>query len=671
MKHAPIWFLLLITLYPCAAAQPEFSRGGAIPPDGPRYRVGFNGRQVEVTDVHAQPPVMVIGGSTFPTQYQCQVASSVAFEPHPNGANLTFVFTNSTGAWKELGYTTIDGIRFGPNARRRWFNHDSASRPLPGFNYQSLDRYPNDTYSPVTVIEDDRYTVGISVLYPLLEHNQPLIMRLTGVAEASADNGGPHWALQAHFGDIPPFSTRQFTVAIRVAGANESFLSTLLPYREYFRSQFPPLSYQRDPRRIDGEVMADAVFLSQSNPRGYKVEAFRPDLFGWGRWVDRLLGVDGSNSPRFDRVLIWAPSGVMQPSTGLNFPFRFMTALENLPNAWSTLHEFARLPAEDVQLGFWWGLSVTVTQGWENPTATGLDPTNPQHRALAFAELDTAVAAGARLIGLDAFRMDHPADAWYWLQQLQARAPQVTFVTEYGAPDYIHALAPTFHGGIHITTPHLLADFLNPGHETWAAVTNTPESQAEGRTLTPAEIRAEVNRVESLGYVALVYGRPTLDGPGPTVTLPPRAASVAPQGEAQLRVEIAPSDVPVRFEWLRDGTPLTNGYAPTGAIVSGASTANLSLSNVTAADIGIYSVRISSDRGTTNPGGVPLLIDPSPAPACPRDYNRDGNIDPDDLGDFLNCFFVPGCAGADMNADGNIDPDDLGDYLNIFLNGCP
>ncbi len=41
---------------------------------------------------------------------------------------------------------------------------------------------------------------------------------------------------------------------------------------------------------------------------------------------------------------------------------------------------------------------------------------------------------------------------------------------------------------------------------------------------------------------------------------------------------------------------------------------------------------------------------------------------PDDLGDYLNCYFdSPPCPQADFNGDGGVDPDDLGDYLNVFF----
>ncbi len=51
------------------------------------------------------------------------------------------------------------------------------------------------------------------------------------------------------------------------------------------------------------------------------------------------------------------------------------------------------------------------------------------------------------------------------------------------------------------------------------------------------------------------------------------------------------------------------------------------------------------------------------------DFNNDGNIDPDDLSDFIGAFFnTPAPAPeADLNGDGNIDPDDLSDYIGLFF----
>ncbi len=59
-------------------------------------------------------------------------------------------------------------------------------------------------------------------------------------------------------------------------------------------------------------------------------------------------------------------------------------------------------------------------------------------------------------------------------------------------------------------------------------------------------------------------------------------------------------------------------------------------------------------------------------PSCVADFNRDGIITPDDLSDYIACFFsMPPCAGADINADGNVDPDDLSDLIGAYFSTCP
>ena len=55
---------------------------------------------------------------------------------------------------------------------------------------------------------------------------------------------------------------------------------------------------------------------------------------------------------------------------------------------------------------------------------------------------------------------------------------------------------------------------------------------------------------------------------------------------------------------------------------------------------------------------------------CPIDFNHDGDVNPDDLGDFITCYFQDGCAAADFNHDGNFDPDDLGDFITAYFMGC-
>jgi hypothetical protein len=60
---------------------------------------------------------------------------------------------------------------------------------------------------------------------------------------------------------------------------------------------------------------------------------------------------------------------------------------------------------------------------------------------------------------------------------------------------------------------------------------------------------------------------------------------------------------------------------------------------------------------------------------CPSDFNSDLQINPDDLSDFITCFFLdisfPGtCEGADHNHDGFLNPDDLTDFITAFFLPC-
>jgi len=72
-----------------------------------------------------------------------------------------------------------------------------------------------------------------------------------------------------------------------------------------------------------------------------------------------------------------------------------------------------------------------------------------------------------------------------------------------------------------------------------------------------------------------------------------------------------------------------------------------------------------SDFTTTPPDGGPGV------PDCAADFNGDGEVNPDDLADYLGCFFeVPPCLGSDFNDDSTTNPDDLADFIGAFFAGC-
>ena len=58
-------------------------------------------------------------------------------------------------------------------------------------------------------------------------------------------------------------------------------------------------------------------------------------------------------------------------------------------------------------------------------------------------------------------------------------------------------------------------------------------------------------------------------------------------------------------------------------------------------------------------------------PACRPDYDGDGFLNPDDLGDYITDYFSPAPTPiADWNGDGLVNPDDLGDYITAYFYGC-
>jgi len=80
-----------------------------------------------------------------------------------------------------------------------------------------------------------------------------------------------------------------------------------------------------------------------------------------------------------------------------------------------------------------------------------------------------------------------------------------------------------------------------------------------------------------------------------------------------------------------------------------------------------YLVRIAGFGSDTGSGQIQF----SCASTCQADFNLDGNLDPDDLADYISAFFSqPPAQAADFNQDGIVDPDDLADYITAFFQGC-
>lgn len=158
---------------------------------------------------------------------------------------------------------------------------------------------------------------------------------------------------------------------------------------------------------------------------------------------------------------------------------------------------------------------------------------------------------------------------------------------------------------------------------------------------------------------------------------------------------VSPSTIQVRFAVLQatSPTPPFDGLVP-GFSISVSSTGqwhrHLGFTLQSPGDAGVYllELRMWSTAAAVAPSEpIWLVLNHAAAESemiaavqwvrenlidagCAADFNGDGELNSDDLADFINCFFaVPACNGADFNGDGDANGDDLADYINAFFAG--
>lgn len=148
-------------------------------------------------------------------------------------------------------------------------------------------------------------------------------------------------------------------------------------------------------------------------------------------------------------------------------------------------------------------------------------------------------------------------------------------------------------------------------------------------------------------------------GAAPAITQQP--ADVAASLDSAATFSIAGQFEGSAFLWRRNGAALADGPG-----ITGSATAELRLDPVTAASEGLYDVVIATPCGTRFSRAAALTV------RCRADFDLSGAVNPDDMGDYLNCYFaVPPCPRADFDGDGLVSADDLADFINAFFTACP
>lgn len=462
------------------------------------WDVRAQGQKVTIAN-NATGHQIFVGNNLLSTWSKC--TPSVVITTAADGFDAMIEYRNNSAEPAVVGEVIIGSVRLGQRVSQRDVRFDSKPLNLdvrPDGTSTGLNlKYPNHLYSPVVVLSGEHGTVGISLQYPILDYKHTVIVSTR--ARSSGPSGANFEAAYFIPATLEPGQTRRYTFSVRVAPPEQSWLQTLVPYRDFFRQTYGAVRYQRDPRPVIGVSLGDPAAFGPGNPNAIAT-IDQPHIYGWGRFVHAM---QNRQTLGYARTMIWKPTGIYPRSdANTGFPFRFLTRMNDIPAMAETIPQLATLSAT-YDMGYWWGMSTGINRTFEIPPSLEvLDPDNAEHRNLAFAEMDIARRLNATTIGLDAFGFEmEPWKAHRWLLDLQARYPEVRFITEAAAADFMHVLAPTFVNGYDVVTPKVLADFLNPGHETWAGVYFNILEQGMPQPMSLEARREALQRVARLGYV--------------------------------------------------------------------------------------------------------------------------------------------------------------------------
>lgn len=467
------------------------------------------------------------------------VAPTIEFVPQQQGYDVVYTFTNNTSMPRKQGQIRVGVLTMGANVQYL----DGGFRGCRTEETNQTDHkvkfrfYPHNMYSPAWIVTNDKYAVGVSIQYPVLEyqHDVRFAMRKTN-GSTSTGEGGPGWWCEIRLSNnptdsastgltyeavIPPGQTRRYVVSVRVTDVPSEWIRVLAPYRDYFRATYGGVRYDRRSTPVNLTTVANSENITATNPYGWASQAQRdPDVFGWEKWVDDIASRTG-----WGGYMIFKPTGVFSRNRGLNFPFQFTTrwlANDNMRTALDSRVGFpALIRRTKKELGFWWGRSAQVMDGWDNGSVESLDPENPRHVELANNELALAVRAGATMVGLDTFsHLETPTWKLYdWLLYLKWRYPQVSFIIEPMPCDIMHSLAPAWlrafgeendpddHDSLYrVNNPHYLADFILPGHEIWAGYRYLGLTRLDdGTELTAERVYSDMQRFADFGMVPAFF----------------------------------------------------------------------------------------------------------------------------------------------------------------------
>ncbi len=142
----------------------------------------------------------------------------------------------------------------------------------------------------------------------------------------------------------------------------------------------------------------------------------------------------------------------------------------------------------------------------------------------------------------------------------------------------------------------------------------------------------------------------------PAVTTQPVGQTTC-VGAAVVQSVEAGGSGPLAYQWRKDGSPLADGGA-----VSGATAPTLTIDPAIHTDAGNYDCLITNGCGS-------VLTDAAALTICVADYNCDTFVSGDDFDSFVLDFYY-GNPAADVNRDTFVSGDDFDLFVDRFVAGC-
>ncbi|MFW6161524.1 MAG: hypothetical protein ACODAJ_02075 [Planctomycetota bacterium] len=447
-------------------------------------------RGIRVERPGGEEPLMEPNGQAMLSETGCE--TELRMTPAGGGFDLRLTVRNPTDEPQQRPTVMLTGIGLAPktthlDARQVGSLHERDASGRPSMWSPRLS-YPDDLYAPVLMIHDQRFAVGVSLMYDVLKlkHSVATFWGAEGGRFKGTHRIHVHLDAGKTPHPVPPGAVQTYRLAVRFARP-ERWLDTLEPYRRYFRDRYGGVRYQADLRPVWGQPLSQGEHM-KDNPRGYS-PTWRTDIRGWKPTVDWIL--DHVVAKGYRRIMLWNPQGLYR--VGQNFPVEFMTEWSGRMVA--TSDELGRFEQAGVTLGMWWGRSSQVSGGFNSGKLWLRDIQNPRDVEAGDRELRLAVERGIDEVGLDAFTLIPVWDRRPWLRRIQRKYPSLRFITEAADCDVLHTLAPTFCIWRKQSQPPLLADWLNPGHETWL--------QLRYQQVTPERFR----QVRAWGMVPVTMSR--------------------------------------------------------------------------------------------------------------------------------------------------------------------